>query len=154
PRLGDERQMRILGKRIAQSPGNEDLPRGIGEMLLGANDMRNLHVVVVDNVGKVVKTSAVRALNDMVLLVNPFDNHVAADVIAKAASALARHLKTDDALAALRFELAPLLRRLSHPLPAVKKRTSFFLGRRTFGLYLLRRAEVVVSQSLVDERLD
>ncbi len=48
-RLGDERQVGVLGQCVAQALGDEDLPRRIREVLFGPDHVRNPHRVVVDH---------------------------------------------------------------------------------------------------------
>ena len=72
-RLGDERHVSVFRQRIAETLSNEDLPRRVRQMLLGADDVADLHVVVIHDIGQVVEARAVGTLNDVVLLRGPLE---------------------------------------------------------------------------------
>ena len=88
-RLGHERQMGVERPRIAERFENEDLPRRVREMLLGADDVRDLEIVIVDHVGQVVEARAVGPLDDVVLLAGPIELDPAADQVVEHERALA-----------------------------------------------------------------
>src|SRR5262249_39078249 len=132
---------------------NEYLARRIGKMLLGPNDVRDPHITVIDDVGKVVQTRAIRALDDMVLLMNPFDDHVTANMILEIACAFARHLKPDNPRSPLTFKLCSLGRCFGHPATAVEKRPFLFFRGRAFGFYFLWRRIIVVGKPFADQGL-
>src|SRR5205823_3731654 len=69
PRLSHWRQMGILRLRIPEPAQNENLPRRVRQVLLRPDDMRDLHVEVIDHAGQVVQTCPVGALDNVVLLV-------------------------------------------------------------------------------------
>src|SRR5947209_8505354 len=53
-RLGDEGDVGVRGRVVAQGLGDEDLPGRVGQVLLGADLVADAHVVVVDHAGQVV----------------------------------------------------------------------------------------------------
>ena len=102
-RLGHEGQVGVDRQLVAQRLGDEDLPRRIRKVLLGADDVRDLEVVVVDHVGQVIEARAVGPLDDVVLLAGPIDGHVAADHVLDDQRSLAGHLQPHDGLAGPRL---------------------------------------------------
>src|SRR5215471_17961592 len=117
--LGDKRHVRILRQWIAEAVCDEDLAWCIRQVLRSPDDMRDLHVMVINHVGQVVQYCAVSPLDDMVLLLAPGDFDAAADVIVKDAATLLRHLQAHHALAALSLEAGAGCRCLGHPAAAV-----------------------------------
>ena len=85
----DQRDMRHDGHVPAQRLIDLHLPRGVGQMVVAANDMGDAHVVIVDDDGEHIGRVAVRAQKDEIveLLVGEGD--------------LALHLVVDDRLAVL-----------------------------------------------------
>ena len=93
---------------VTQAFGNEDLPRRVGQMFGGADHVCDLHIVIVDHAGEMVDERAVGALNHMILLAGPSHRNISADVIVKLTRPFARHLQTDDRLAAFAFPLGTI----------------------------------------------
>src|SRR5207248_3392667 len=89
----------------------------------------------------------------MILFADPFDGHRAPDMISEATGPLARHLEANHAFATLGLKLGPLCRCLGHPPTATEERTLFLLRGGAFGLHLLRRGVIPVSQSTLQQRL-
>src|SRR5207244_6290110 len=132
---------------------DEDLPLRIGEMLFGTNDMRDLHVILVDHAGQVVEAGAVRALDDVVLLAGPFDGNRAADQVSELASSFARHLQARASLAAFGFKPGSFRGRRGHPLAAVEETALLLLCGRALAGDLLIRGVIVVGEAALDELL-
>ena len=80
-RLRDAREMGVLGQFVAERLGDEDLPRGVGEVLLGADDVGYLHRVVVNDAGQMVEARPVGALDDVVLLLGPIELDISANEV-------------------------------------------------------------------------
>ena len=94
PRLGHEGQVGILGGLPTEALGDEDVPRCVGEVFLGTDDMGDLHEVVVHRAGQMVETAAVRPLDDVILLSRPIEFHLTPDQIDKTTHSLPGHLET------------------------------------------------------------
>ena len=62
-------------------------------MLLGADDVGDLEIVVVDHVGQVVEARAVGPLDDVVLLAGPVELDPAADQVVEHQRAFGGHLQ-------------------------------------------------------------
>src|SRR5262249_49523975 len=107
--------MGVLRKRISQALCDEDLPMRVRQLLIRADDMRDLHIEVVNHAGVVVEYSAVSTLDHMVLLTRPLYDHIATNVIVEPARAFTCHLEADRPFAALALELRPLRRRIGQP---------------------------------------
>src|SRR4051794_21601788 len=103
-------------------------------MLLGADDERDLHLMVVGDRGQVIQAIAIRTLNDVVLLAGPFDSHFAADEILQDELPLARHQQANDALSACCLEAFSIGVRFSAPSPAVDERAARLLSFFAFKL--------------------
>ena len=71
-------------------------------MIGAANDVRDAHVVVVDDDGEIVRWVAVRAQDDQVVEILVRKDNAALHVIIDDRLALARCLETDDGLHVLR----------------------------------------------------
>jgi len=81
-RLSHERDVSEPGKRTAKRLEDEDLARGIRQVLLGPDDVGNAHRVIVDYARKVVEERAVRALDHVVLFALPLElDRAAHDVV-------------------------------------------------------------------------
>jgi hypothetical protein len=102
-------------------------------MLLGPDDVADLHVEVVDDARQVVEHGTVGALNDVVLLARPRDRHLTTNVIGEFAGPFARHHQADDALAALGLEPRAIEGCLRHPLAAVDVGAFLFFGGVALG---------------------
>ena len=153
-RLRDERKVRVLRERIAERLRDEDLARRVRKVFFRSNNVRNLEVVVVDDVRQVVEAGTVGALNDVVLLLRPIELDVAANQVANDDRAFARNLQTDDALTAFRFETAAVFFRLRHKATAVDERA--LRGLRFFALRLefFRTGVVAISETAGEEFVD
>ena len=152
--LGDVRQVRELGQRVTQSLEDEDLPRGIREVLDRPDHVRDAEVVIVDRARQVIEAGAVRALHDVVLLIGPVERDVAPHEVVKAALTFARHLEPHDSLAPFGFE--PLRVRVGdgHPRAAVEKRALVLLGGGALGLDLLGRRVVAIRMARCEQTRD
>ena len=95
-RLGDVGQVGVLGQRIAERLGDENLPRRVREVLDGADDVRDLEIEVIDDAGQVIEARAVGPLDDVVLLFVPVELAHAANRVVEDALAFARHLQPHD----------------------------------------------------------
>ena len=140
-RLGDVRQVGELRQLVAQLLEHEHLPRRVREVLLGADHVRDLHVVVVDDRRQVVQARAVGPLDDMVLLAGPVDADFAADQIVEHELAFARHQQPHDALAAFGFEALGVGVGFRPPAAAVDERPAGLLRRIALGLQFFGRGE-------------
>ena len=78
--------MGILGERIAERLGNENLPRRVRQMLLGPDDVRDLEIEIIDHAGQMIEASAVGPLDDVILLAGPVEFNVAADMVVQIAA--------------------------------------------------------------------
>ena len=154
PRLRDERKVRVLRERIAERLRDEDLARRVRKVFFRSNNVRNLEVVVVDDVRQVVEAGTVGALNDVVLLLRPIEFDVAANQVANDDRTFARNLQTNDALTAFRFKTAAVLFRLGHKATAVNERA--LRGLRFFALRLefFRSGVVAISEPAGEEFVD
>jgi hypothetical protein len=106
-RLGDVRQVRVLGQRVAQRLGDEDLPRGVRQVLLGADDVGDAEGVVVDDAGQVVQEATVGALDGVVGLLGPLELDISADDVADHQRPLAGDLQLHGGGAPLGLEAGP-----------------------------------------------
>src|SRR5919197_2524336 len=111
--------MRVLWEWIVQALGNEDLPRRIREMLGGADDMRDPHVIVIDHTSQVIQYRAVGPLDDVVLLLGPRHLDPAADVVVEDTPALPWHFQAYHTLTALGLEAGSIPGGLGHPAAAI-----------------------------------
>ena len=134
-RLGDERQVGVLGQRVAQALRDEDLPRRVRKMLLGADHVRDFEIVIVDDVRQVIDDTSRRPAESRGLARSPTRHSiVAADQVVKSARALARHLQPHHGLPPFGLELGFALGGgLGHPAAAVDERPLFLLGRFALG---------------------
>jgi hypothetical protein len=152
PRLGHVRQMGVLRQLVAEALGDEDLPRRVGKMLLGPDDVGDLQVVVVHDAGQVIEAGAVGALDHVVLLVGPAEGHVAAHEVVKAALPLARHEQPHHRLTPFRLEAGDVRIGPGHPAAAVLERAFLLLRRLTLRLDLLRPGVVAIGEALLQKR--
>ena len=67
----------------------------VRQMLLGADDMRDLHVVIVDDDGEVVRRQTIGADEDEVAERFALPRHLAADQIVDGDVAVVGNMKTD-----------------------------------------------------------
>ena len=104
PRLGDIGEVSIGGVLVTQPLGDEDLTRGVGQVLLGADDVGDPHLVVIDHTGQMVEAGPVGPLDDMILLPCPFELHLTPDQIGKPADPFAWHLEPHHSLSPLGLE--------------------------------------------------
>jgi hypothetical protein len=123
-------------------------------MLLGADDMGDLHRHVIDDAREVIKRRAVGALDDVVLLADPLEFDIAADEIAEDERPIVRHIKADDAFAAFGFETALVGGHVGHPTAAVDERTLFGFGGGTLGLNLVGRGVIAIGEAASQEFVD
>jgi hypothetical protein len=70
---------------------DEDLSRRVRQVLCSTDDMRDLHVTVINHTGQVVQYCAVGPLDDVILLRGPRDLDPAADMIVEDTLTLLRH---------------------------------------------------------------
>jgi len=146
-RLGDVGQVGELRRVVAQPLRDEDLSGSVGEVLLGADHVRDAHCVIVHDAGQVVQTRPVRALDRMILLARPLHLHLPADPVGEATDPVARHLQPNDAGTSLRLETASILRGRGHPLPAVDETTLLRLRDLALAAHLLGRGVVPIGQT-------
>jgi len=105
-------------------------------MFFGADDVRDLHVMVVDDGRQMVEARTIGPLDDVVLFAGPLEADFASDEIVDEQLALARHFESDDGLPALGLELGRLRVGLGHPAAAISKLLFGLLGLLSFGLDL------------------
>ena len=86
----DQRDMGHHRNRPVERLINVHLPRRIGQMIVAADDMRDAHVVIVDDDGQHIGRRAVRA-----------QQHEIVEIVVRPGDA-ALHLVLDDGLAGLR----------------------------------------------------
>src|SRR5687767_13011635 len=106
-------------------------------MLLRPDDMRYLHVLIIDDTCQVIHAGPVGALDEVVLLVGPLDAHRSSYVVIKLTRPLARHLQPHRCLSSLGLELGTLPRSLGHPPTTVDLGSFLFLGSRSLRVSLL-----------------
>src|SRR5438128_339558 len=100
-------------------------------MLLRPDYVGDLHIMVVHDVGQVVETGAVGALDNVILLRGPLHFHRSADKVVELASPGARHFETHDSLTSLSFVTRTIGSGLGQPFAAIKEWTLLLLGRFT-----------------------
>jgi hypothetical protein len=154
PGLGDDREVREQRQRRAQSFEDEDLARRVGQVLLGADDVGDRHLDVVDDARQVIEAGAVGALDHMVGLRRPLAIDRAAHQIVDAADAVARHLEPHRRGPALGFESCPLGRGLGCPAAARDIGALRRLGLGALGLGFFGTRVVAVGNSRSEELLD
>ena len=94
-----------LRDRRAHRLEQQDVLGRVGEVILAADDVADLHGGVVHGHGEVVERVAVRADDDQVAAEGAgVDLHVPADDVVEDDEAVRRNAETDDGLAALRLE--------------------------------------------------
>src|SRR6202030_2575965 len=113
--------MGILGQWVAERLSDEDLPRRVREMLLGADDVRDFEVKVIDHARQMIEAGAVGPLDDVILLAGPIEFDVAADMIVDDELSLARHLEPHDSLSPFALEPHCVGGGLGHPAATVEK---------------------------------
>ncbi len=70
--LSNIRQVRINRQLITERLSDEDLARRIGQVLDGANDMRDLEVLIIHHASQVIQACTVRTLHDVIRFTQPF----------------------------------------------------------------------------------
>ncbi len=80
-RVEDERNVRVVGRPRAEGLDEREVLLRVGEVVLAADDVRDGHLDVVDDVDEVEDGRAVGALDDKVGLVGPVERDVAADEV-------------------------------------------------------------------------
>jgi hypothetical protein len=106
------------------------LARGVGQMVVAADDVGDAHVVIVDDHGVHVGRVAVRAQDDEIVQILVGETHVALHAVAHDRLALLRRLDADRALDAGRR----LGRIAVAPAPVIARRSA--LGARLLAHFL------------------
>ena len=122
-----------------------DMQRCTGQPLLTANDVRNLHQVVIHNIGQVVCRQLVSTLIQHFVVADiTLHTHLTADEVVDKNLLSCLHLKTDNVLIARSNQLLDFLfgegQRVAH-LTACVAVILEVLNLGTLGLQLLRRIE-------------
>jgi hypothetical protein len=100
--VGEERG--LPGKGLVK----EDLPGGIGEMVLPSDDVSDVHGVVINDAGKIVSRHAIRPDDDKIANPRRIEIHLSMDEVLKQ-DWPSSHVKSEDGLKAGRFHLSNLL---------------------------------------------
>ena len=146
------REQRHLG---AQGLVDEHLARGVGEMVVAADDMGDGHVHVVADHGEVVGEGAVGAAQDHVVHHIDGEAHVAVDgIFERDRTVVVGHFQAPDMGLAGRDARGGLVGRNGAAGAVVARVTSLgFLGGLALGIQLLLGAEARVGGAGVDELL-
>ena len=120
-------------------------------MLRGANDVRDLQFVIIDDAGQVIQRAAIGTRDHVVLFRRPFDDDFAADQILDHALAFAWHLQTHDALPTFGFEFGCGRFVFRHPASIVDKRLASFLGFFAKRLQFFRFGEIAVGVAIGEQ---
>ncbi len=116
-------------------------------MLFGTNDVRNLHLRIVDDGGEIVERRAVGPLDHRIgeQRTVPFD--MPADMVVELHFAVARNQEPQDPRLPLRRQVGPLsICQIQRPAD-VDVRALLAIGLFTIGVDLSLRGEIAVSQS-------
>ena len=93
--------MGVDGQVVAEAQRDEGLPRRVGKVFLGADDVRDPHRVVVDHAREMVEARAVGPLDHVVLLPLPGELDPAAYLVVDDERAFPGHQEPHDGRAAL-----------------------------------------------------
>ncbi len=143
-RAHHKREVREGRRRKPQRLVYENLPRRVGNVILAANHMRDLHQRVVDDDGKVVRGRAVGADDDRIADHVGLKPHVSAHRVGEDDVALLRHAEADRRTLARRDARGGGVARQAPARAGVARRTSVRDRVLTLGVELRRRAETVV----------
>jgi hypothetical protein len=123
-------------------------------MLLGPDDVGDLKIVVVHNVGQVVEAGPVCPLDDVVLFLGPLELDPATDQVVDHKFAFARHFEPDHCASTLGLKPPGILRPFGHPAAAVHEGPLLALSLLPLGLDLVGRRVVPIGGAPVDELPD
>ena len=116
-------------------------------MFLGADDVRDLHVVVVDHRGKMIQAGAVVTLYHVVLFACPGEANLSADEIADDKLAFAWHLQPNYTLSTFAGKSLGIGICFRHPSATIGELRARGLRRFALGLNFLGRGEIAVGMA-------
>ncbi len=152
-RIEDERQVGEGRQLVTEGPEQEDVLRGVREVVLAADHLGDPHLGVVDDDREVVERGAVGADDDEVAAeIRDVEFHAASNDIVERDRALPDP-EADGGPATLGLEGGPLLRRQVGTASAVSGRQLGGLESLPLGVELLGRAEARICLVLGEELL-
>src|SRR6187399_924939 len=104
-------------------------------MLRSADNVRNFHIEVIDDVCQVVERRTVGALNHVIGFLYPGHFNLSAYTVLKNALPIARHLESNDTGSSLRLETCLLCRRLRHPFATVLELPFFLFSSQALAFH-------------------
>ncbi len=143
----DQRNMRESRGLPAHRLVDVRLPRGVGEMIVAADDLRDAHVVVVDDDGEHIGRRAVGAQQHEIVEVLVGEGDAPLHRVVDDRLALARRLEPNDRACAGRS----LGRIAVAPAPVVTRRPAFRLGLLAHLLELCGRGEAAIGLALGEQ---
>ena len=122
--------------------------------LLGADDVADLHQMVIDDVGQMIRGEAVRFEQHLVVHVVVREGDGAAQLVAEGGLALYRNLEADDRRATLRLKSSNLRRGQLAVRPVVARRQLGGNLRLAHGVQLFGGLEAAVGVSGLEQQID